>query len=324
MSPALSVVIPTFRRPDLLERCLAAAASQDLDRQAYEIIVVNDGPDAVTRHLVESRAQRMTAGPRIRYLAMPGRCGPAAARNRGWHAAEGSIIAFTDDDTIPERQWLREGCAALTPEWVAVWGRVRVPVPPAATDYERDAGRLDNAEFVTANCFVRRSALVTVGGFDERFRAAWREDSDLFFSLLERAGRVAPAPRAVVLHPVRPARWGVSLAQQRKVLFDALLFKKHPRLYREKIRPAPPWAYYAIVSSLLAGVAAFAAGWLLLGSLAMSVWLALSARFCWRRLANTSRAARHVLEMIVTSVAIPPLAVFWRLAGALRFRVLFV
>jgi GT2 family glycosyltransferase len=324
MNPAVSVVIPTFRRPDLLERCLIAVANQDLDRRDYEIIVVNDGPDAVTRYLVESRRQRMAAGPRIRYLAMPARCGPAAARNRGWRAAAGNIVAFTDDDTIPERQWLREGRAALGPDLVAVWGRVRVPVSPVATDYERDASRLDNAEFVTANCFVRKSALLAVGGFDERFRAAWREDSDLFFSLLERAGRVAPAPRAVVVHPVRPAQWGVSLAQQRKVLFDALLFKKHPRLYREKIRPAPPWAYYATVLSLLAGLAAFASGAPLVGTLALAAWLMLTARFCWRRLAHTSRAARHVLEMVVTSVAIPPLAVFWRLAGALKFRVPFV
>ncbi len=324
MKPAVSVVIPTFRRPDLLERCLVAVANQEFDRGGYEIIVVNDGPDAVTRHLVESRRERVAAGPAIRYLAMPGRCGPAAARNRGWRSAAGHLIAFTDDDTIPDRRWLKEGCAALEPDMVAVWGRVRVPVSRDATDYERDASRLDNAGFVTANCFVRQSALLAVGGFDERFRAAWREDSDLFFSLLERAGRVAPAPRALVVHPVRPARWGVSLAQQRKVLFDALLFKKHPRLYREKIRAAPPWAYYAIVSSLLAGLAAFAAGWPLLGLLAMAVWLGLTARFCWRRLTNTSRAARHVLEMIVTSVAIPPLAVFWRLAGALKFRVPFV
>ena len=323
MKTAVSVVIPTFRRPDLLERCLIAAASQELDRQAYEIIIVNDGPDAVTRYLVESRRRQMAGRPRIRYLAMPARCGPAAARNRGWRAAAGSVIAFTDDDTIPDRQWLREGCAALAPDLVAVWGRVRVPVPDDATDYERDAGRLDNAEFVTANCFVRKSALFAVGGFDERFRAAWREDSDLFFSLLDH-GRVAAAPRAVVVHPVRPARWGVSLAQQRKVLFDALLFKKHPRLYREKIRPAPPWAYYAIVSSLLAGLAAFTAGWPLVGALALAAWLTLTARFCRRRLANSSRAARHVLEMIVTSVAIPPLAVFWRLAGAFKFRVPFV
>ena len=50
-------------------------------------------------------------------------------------------------------------------------------------------------------------ALAAVGGFDERFRAAWREDSDLLFTLLERGGRVVPIPAAIVVHPVRTARY---------------------------------------------------------------------------------------------------------------------
>src|SRR5207244_12953942 len=60
------------------------------------------------------------------------------------------------------------------------------------------------------------------------------------------------APDAVVVHPLRPASWGVSLRQQRKSMFNALLYKKHPRLYREKIQAAPPWHYYGIVGALLA------------------------------------------------------------------------
>jgi hypothetical protein len=53
------------------------------------------------------------------------------------------------------------------------------------------------------------------------------------------------------------------------------------------------------------------------------VWLLLSMRFCAARLRGTSRTLPHVAEMIVTSVLIPPLAVFWRLAGAVRYRVCF-
>ena len=78
---------------------------------------------------------------------------------------------------------------------------------------------------------------------DERFSAAWREDSDLHFTLLLHGGQIDRVPSALVVHPVRPARWGVSLNQQRKSLFNALLYKKHPRLYRQRIRPWPPWDY---------------------------------------------------------------------------------
>src|SRR5690606_10619854 len=103
------------------------------------------------------------------------------------------------------------------------------------------------AEFVTANCFVRRTVLEAVGGFDERFRAAWREDSDLHFVMLERGLKLMKVPAAVVVHPVRPARWGVCLRIQRKSQYDALLYKKHPELYRRRIGPNRPRDYYAIV-----------------------------------------------------------------------------
>src|SRR5690606_33271118 len=160
------------------------------------------------------------------------------------------------------------------------------------------------------------------GGFDERFALAWREDSDLFFRLLERGARVIRIDDAVVRHPVRPARWGVSVAQQKKVLFDALLFRNHPTLYRQRIRRAPRLDYYAIVASLAAALGAALAGATAVALASGGMWAALTARFCWRRLERTSKRLPHVLEMIVTSLAIPPLAVFWRTAGAVRFRAL--
>src|SRR5207249_3100333 len=191
-------------------------------------------------------------------------------------------------------------------------------------DYDVDASRLGDGEFVTANCFVRRDVLRAIGGFDTRFTEAWREDSDLFFSLIEARGRIVSAPGAIVVHPVRPARFAVSLAQQRKILFDALLYKKHRRLYRQKIRATPRWDYYAIVLALCVALAAAFAGAMAVALPAFIAWLALTAELAWQRLRNTSRAPMHVLEVIATSALIPPVAVFWRVVGALRFRVLLV
>ena len=287
MKPQVSVVVPTCGRPALLARCLQALESQSLPRDQYEVIVAED------RH----------------------RDGPATARNQGWRRARAPIVAFTDDDCIPDHDWLRRGLEALAGGAHAVCGRIVMPLTGAPTDYERDAQGLERAEFVTANCFVRKFMLERVGGFDERFRLAWREDSDLHFALLAQGARIVREPRAVVVHPVRPANWGVSLRQQRKVMFDALLFKKYPRLYRERIRAAPRWDYYVIVASLL--VAPFwTPAWL--------VWSAFTAAFFWRRQKGASWAPLHVLEMALTSVAIPPVAVFWRLLGALRFKVAFL
>lgn len=332
LAPALSVVVPTCARPALLERCLRALLRQSLPARAYEIIVVDDRSDPATRLLIESlRARRHGSGAasaesvpvRIRYLPNHGRHGPAAARNLGWRAARAAIVAFTDDDTVPAPDWLEQGLAAFTDDVDALCGRIHMPLPAAPTDYERNAKCLEESEFVTANCFCRKRVLADLDGFDERFTLAWREDSDLHFRLLRSGARVAHAPAALVVHPVRPAPWGVSLRQAPKIAFDALLYKKHPQLYREKIRATPRWDYYLIVACLLLALAGLAGGKGALAAGAGLAWLLLSMRFCAARLRGTAKTLPHVTEMIVTSALIPPLAVFWRLAGALRYRVCF-
>ena len=165
MSVAVSVVVPACGRPELLRRCIAELDAQTLPAAQYEIIVVDD-----------------TASRR----------GPAAARNIGWRHASAPIVAFTDDDTAPEPRWLEEGLRAMPPGVDAIAGRMV------------EQG-LERAEFVTANCFVRKNVLERLGGFDESFRLAWREDSDLHFRLLEGGFTVARAPGAIVVHPLRPA-----------------------------------------------------------------------------------------------------------------------
>ncbi|ARP89497.1 glycosyl transferase family 2 [Bordetella genomosp. 9] len=317
--PRISVVVPTYRRPDLLERCLGALLRQTLPAQEYEIIVCDDGPSDAARDVV----RRMTPaadGPAVHYLPVTGTQGPAGARNAGWRHARAPLIAFTDDDTVPDAAWLAEGLAAFTPGVDALSGRIVMPLPPNPTDYELDASRLQDAEFATANVFVRRQALETVGGFDPRFQLAWREDSDLHFSLLEHGMRIVKAPRAIVVHPVRPASFGAGLSMQRKIVYDTLLYKKHPRLYRERIRPHPPWFYLSVTALLVAALAAFAAGQTTAGAIAGAAWLAATLWFCARRLKGTRRSLDHIAEMVMTSAAIPPASIFWRVVGSLRYR----
>jgi glycosyltransferase involved in cell wall biosynthesis len=322
---AVAVVIPTCRRAALLERCLHALLAQDLPHDRFEIIVVDDGDDATTQALVQQLAATPGA-PAMRCLHSPaGPCGgPAAARNAGWRATRAPLIAFTDDDTLPDADWLSCGVQAMRRGAAALAGRVRVPPPAghAPTDHERNTQALAHAEFVTANAFVQRRALERVHGFDERFTRAWREDSDLQFRLLEARERVGRCDRAQVTHPVRPERWGVSLRQQRNTFFEPLLYKKHPLLYRERIRSSPPWNYYAIALLalllpvlLLAGLpgAAIAAAVLL-------VFLIL--RFAVQRLRGAAHTPGHVGEMLVTSAVIPFLSIYWKLRGNWRFRVL--
>ena len=338
--PVVSVVIPTFRRPELLDRCLRAVIAQDIAPSHFEVIVSDDAEDGATcRQIAVWTTRAAERGTTVRYIPVRGVHGPAAARNAGWRVARGEVIAFTDDDCVPSATWLRAGVAAIgarggdacesgCTEYFAtidgVSGRVVVPLAQTTTDYERNEAQLAHADFVTANCFYRRDALETVGGFDEHYTLAWREDSDLQFRLLDRGARLVTSPEAIVLHPVRPAPWGVSITQQRKSMYNALLYKQHPRRYRASIQPRPPWRYYATVGALAGAAIGLLIKRRRLARVSLSAWAALTLAFCARRLDGTSHAPSHVIEMLATSVVIPPLAVFWRLRGALKFRVWFL
>jgi GT2 family glycosyltransferase len=324
MAIQVSVVVPTCGRPQLLKQCLDSLLRQEFDQASYEIIVVDDGPSAATRAAVVecvAQAAENSPVPRVAYIASPGPHGPAAARNYGWHAACGALIAFTDDDTIASPAWLSKGLLAFGPDVKAVWGKIEMPLDGTPTDYERDAKGLETAEFVTANCFCPKQALEQIDGFDERFRFAWREDADLYFRLLGLGGRVVHAPDALITHPIRPAPWGVSIRQQKKIQSDALLYKKHPGLYRRKIRSGPRWDYYLIVACIIVFLIALPFGKTMLAAAAGAIWLFLTLRFCAMRLSGTAKTPSHIAEMLVTSAVIPPLAVFWRMVGAWKFRV---
>lgn len=321
MTIRASVVVPTRNRPELLGVCLRALMAQDMDPTSFEVIVVDDGTCERTRRQVAAFA---AGTPLVRYLRTGGARGPAAARNMGWRAAVGAIVAFTDDDCTPDPSWLRVGVAGFVDGIAGVSGQTIVPLRHSPTDYEYNAAQLACSEFVTANCFYRRQALVAAGGFDERFQLAWREDTDIYFTLLAGNARLVCEPSARVVHAVRPSSWGVSLQQQRKSMFNALLYKKHPHLYRQRVQPRPPWHYYGIDLALLSMAAGAVFGKQRLAMLGVATWMLLTAQFCRHRLRHTSRSPRHVIEMIVTSSLIPPLATYWRLRGAIRFRVPFL
>jgi glycosyltransferase involved in cell wall biosynthesis len=322
VTPEVSVVVPTYKRPELLARCLDALLQQDFPADKFEIVIADDAADPATRTTIEQLAAE--TGRELRYVPVRGLHGPAAARNAGWRAARAPVIAFTDDDCVPDPKWLREGASAFQDGVAAVRGRVIMPIPTVPTDYELNASGLATAAFVTANCFCRRATLEAIGGFDEDFRRAWREDSEIHFRLINHGARIVRRDSARVLHPVRPAGWGISLRQQRNNLFEALLYKKHPTLYRRLLKERTPWFYYVIVASGAGAVAAALRGRKRPAAALALLWAGLTASFFSKRLKDTSRAPGHVAEMAVTSMLIPPLALYWRLRGAVRYRVPFL
>ena len=108
-APAVSVVIATCRNPSALERCVGSILGSDYDN--FDVIVVENAPGSSASQ--QMLASRFPDDPRIRYVEEPRR-GASWARNSGLAHAGGEIIAFTDDDVVVDRQWLRAGVDALT------------------------------------------------------------------------------------------------------------------------------------------------------------------------------------------------------------------
>jgi len=243
--------------------------------------------------------------------------GPAAARNVGWRASEAPWVVFLDDDVVPTGSWLRDldgDLRGAPPDVVAVQGRVSVPLPEdrRPTDWERNVAGLETSQWITADMAVRRRALEQVGGFDERFPRAYREDADLAVRLQVAGGWMLVGERRV-LHPVRPAPWWISLKLQAGNRDDVLMAALHGRDWGGPRGRRP--RHLATTACGVGAVAAAAARRPLLARAGLAGWLAGTAELAWARIAPGPRTAREVAAMAATSAALPPVAVWHWLAG---------
>jgi glycosyltransferase involved in cell wall biosynthesis len=326
MKPSISVVIATRQRTPLLERCLTALLNQTINKTSYEVLIVTDGPDPDTVLFMKQWLRSYNGSVAVTCLSLPVKKGPAAARNAGWRKAQGELIVFTDDDCVPQPDCLRQYWLAYTPYRetpVAFSGCVQVPLSGLPTDYEMNIFQLEQARFVTANCACSRKALLLTNGLDEEFTMAWREDTALEFDLSEKEVPIIKVPGAIIQHPVRTASWGVSIREQKKSMFNALLYKKHSTLFNKARIGYTPRYYYLIACMLLLALG-FAFRNTQLTLYCLFFWAVLTGWFAFKRLRNTSRSFNHVIEMIGTSAIIPLLSIYWNLYGAIKFKTLYI
>jgi cellulose synthase/poly-beta-1,6-N-acetylglucosamine synthase-like glycosyltransferase len=216
--PSASIVIPTRSRPELLKCCLDGVARQDV--KPLEVLVVdNTQGEEATRQIALAGGARYVVEPTP---------GLSCARNRGARESAGEIVAFLDDDAVPERNWL----AALLPEFLdplvgAVAGRILASKPGPVSDRSAanavtfggsqrlvfDRGLRDWVERANfggvgegPNLAIRRSVFGTWPGFDERLGRGTRfgvigmEEHYAFFSLIDQGHRVVYTPAAQVRH----------------------------------------------------------------------------------------------------------------------------
>ncbi|MCW2518821.1 MAG: transferase, partial [Mycobacterium sp.] len=229
-----SIVIPTIGRESLPR--LLAALDEEREVKPAEIIVVDDRADPSGDLMLNSRFPLVV-------LRSGGR-GPAAARNVGWRAATSRWVGFLDDDVLPQPDWLSwladDLNAAEAARAVGSQGVLEVPAAAGsrATDDERRTHRLATARWITADMAYRRDALVTVGGFDERFPRAYREDSDLALRMVSGGHRILSGRRRAS-HPVAPATAMSSVRAQIGNRDNALMRRKFGRGWRKAIGEGP-------------------------------------------------------------------------------------
>jgi glycosyltransferase involved in cell wall biosynthesis len=212
-----SVIVPTRNRPEYLRVTLESLAAQDLERDAYEVLVVDDSPSPGTRAVVSGFSQAP-----VRYLERQGLPGLNSARNTGIEAAESDLIVFVDDDVEAPPEWLREVVAGRDRhhEALAFGGPIRLRLegsrlpmcgrePPPLTNLEGGATDREIELVWGANMALDRRALKLAGMFDPGVPYGF--DEDMWERRLRAAGgRIVYLARAGLVHrrDARDARLG--------------------------------------------------------------------------------------------------------------------
>lgn len=222
MTPAVSIIIPTFCRPVRAADAARSALAQACD-VLFEMVLVDNDPDASAL-----ASLRELDDPRVVVVHEP-RAGVANARNAGLRAARGDLIAFLDDDEIAHPDWLAELMRVQSAHKAdVVFGPVRTRLASPPRDhlayfekfFSRDPDHAEGliTKFYGCGCsLVRRAALPSAEPFSAERNEIGGED-DLLFQAMEAAGaRFAWAPDAWVWETPEPSR--VTLAYTLKRAF---------------------------------------------------------------------------------------------------------
>lgn len=221
-SPLFSVIVPTYQRNDLLAKCLECLAPgiQTLPAEQYEVIVTDDGSKTTAQKMISEDY------PWVKWVAGP-RKGPAANRNNGAKYAQGEWLAFTDDDCLPDPQWIEAYVKAIVAEpFCSIFeGRTYAPRPKQTFAETSPVNELGGCLW-SCNIAIQKQLFESLTGFDERFPYAAMEDVDLKLRLGKIGHKFSFVKAASVCHPWRPKGGWKQLKQHHESTF--IYLSLHP------------------------------------------------------------------------------------------------
>jgi glycosyltransferase involved in cell wall biosynthesis len=232
LTPLVSVVIPTYKRAELVRKAILSVFSQDLNHNDYELIVVDSSPDdRVTQVVEELRA----AAPCFLNLYRKEPEGPGPSRCLGSVHSRGRFIAFLDSDCQASPGWLRAGLAAFEEKVGFVQGKT-LPDPSQPAGIFKYYLRVEQENFIyqAANIFYRRESFNPAAGFlrDLTPRSDWPtggEDVELAWRVKRSGWQSRFSSEALVYHEVLPVSVWFWLFNKRLYRWPGML-RKFPEL----------------------------------------------------------------------------------------------
>ncbi|MCE8002212.1 glycosyltransferase family 2 protein [Billgrantia ethanolica] len=202
-TPAVSLIVPTYRDWYPLCSCLAALTGQTLSLHELEVLIIENAGESQPHDLM------LPSNTRLLHEPAPG---SYAARNRGIAEARGEVLVFLDADCVPAPGWLQAGidCLQSHPDVDLVAGNIELtyatPRLSPAECFEkafafRQRQNVANGVAVTANLFVRRRVFEEVGPFNAELMSGG--DFEWTRRATTRGHRMLYCAEAVVRHPAR-------------------------------------------------------------------------------------------------------------------------
>lgn len=234
-APEISVVVPSKDRPIRLRWLLNALEEQSLDMERWEVVVAHDSVAPETERLL--REHPLAAAGVLRHLTLePTPWSAGMLRNAAWRAARSDVIAFTDDDCRPPRDWVESALRAARSHPGAVIQGTTEEDPEELA--ERHGAHVHSQAIVpptpwaeTCNIVYPRAVLEAVDGFVEQPALSAGEDTDLCLRARKDAGaEYIGAEDMLTYHAIQAA----ALPRRMRSIWRwqdlAWLVKRHPEL----------------------------------------------------------------------------------------------